>query len=187
MNKSEQIRMLARSGSSVSDISRTMNVRYQFAYNVCQRAGLLGKSLSEDNRGPVPSSKPALLASDLTTQGFQACGPIRISAGSLSLPETPKDGGVYAIAQDGVVQYVGVASRSLSQRLRGYARPGPAQTTNRRVSAILLDLVERGVTVELFCACPPDFDWNGLVIKGALGLEAGLILHYHLPWNIRGA
>jgi len=86
-----------------------------------------------------------------------------------------------------MVQYVGVATRSLAQRLAGYARPGPTQTTNQRVNAMLINLIDEGATIDVFCACPPDFEWNGFLISGPIGLEAGLILRHHLPWNIRGA
>lgn len=103
------------------------------------------------------------------------------------MPALPKQAGVYAFAQDGIVQYVGVATRSLAQRLNGYARPGPTQTTNQRVNAMLLRLLGEGTEIDILCACPPDLEWNGFVISGPVGLEAGLILRHHLPWNIRGA
>lgn len=132
-------------------------------------------------------AKPALSAATLLVGGFEAAGQIlRIDEG-FALPELPRQAGVYAFVQDGVVQYVGVATRSLAQRLNGYARPGPTQTTNQRVKAMLLALLDDDIEIEILCACPPDLEWNGFVISGPVGLEAGLILRHHLPWNIRGA
>lgn len=188
MNKSEQIRALAQAGQTVTGIARALNVRYQFAYNVCQKAGLL-----KDRTGKVPApqvprpSKPVLTSAQLLAGGFEISGKIDRTPAGLVMPALPKQAGVYAFVQDGVVQYVGVATRSLAQRLNGYARPGPTQTTNQRVNAMLLRLLEDGNAIDILFACPPDLEWNGFVISGSVGLEAGLILRHHLPWNIRGA
>lgn len=188
MSKSEEIRTLAQAGHTVTEIARALNVRYQFAYNVCQKAGLLN---DRANNAPAASgarpSKPALNAALLLAGGFEANGSISRTSEGLVMPTLPKQAGVYAFVQDGVVQYVGVATRSLAQRLNGYARPGPTQTTNQRVNAMLLRLLDEGTEIDILCACPPDLEWNGFVISGSVGLEAGLILRHHLPWNIRGA
>lgn len=188
MSKSQEIRALAQAGHTVTEIARALNVRYQLAYNVCQKAGLLAGRTDKVSTPSVPRpSKPALTAAALLAGGFEASGSIDRTPDGLAMPALPKQAGVYAFAQDGVVQYVGVATRSLAQRLNGYARPGPTQTTNQRVSAMLLRLLDEGAEIDILCACPPDLEWNGFVISGSVGLEAGLILHHHLPWNIRGA
>lgn len=188
MNKSEHIRELAQAGYAVAEIARTLKVRYQFAYNVCQKAGLLGNPAAKVPTPVVPQlSKPLLSATMLLAGGFEASGSIGRTSDGLIMPTLPKQAGVYAFVQDGVVQYVGVATRSLAQRLYGYARPVPTQTTNQRVNAMLIRLLEEGAAIDIFCACPPDLEWNGFVISGSVGLEAGLILRHHLPWNIRGA
>jgi hypothetical protein len=187
MNKSEQIRALAQSGHSIADIARDLNIRYQFAYNVCQKADLRQSPTIVDRAPVTPPRKPALFATMLTDGGFEACGKIEWIDQKLTIPSLPKQAGVYAFVQDGVVQYVGVATRTLAQRFGGYARPGPTQTTNQRVNAMLHALLDGGAIIEIFIACPPDLEWNGFVISGPVGLEAGLILRYDLPWNIRGS
>ena len=188
MSKSEQIRKLAVAGQPVSQIARELHIRYQFAYNVCRKAGLLNgpDDLAKSN-APSLSGKTILTAEKLKLGEFEACGRFTLTSNGLALPIVPNRSGVYAFVVDGIVQYVGVAARSLAQRLYGYARPGPTQTTNRRVNALLLRLLGEGTEIEVLCACPPDLEWNGFVISGSVGLEAGLILRHHLPWNIRGS
>ena len=118
MNKSEQIRTLAQAGHAVAEIARTLNVRYQFAYNVCQKAGLLGDRADKDHAPSVPRpSKPVLTATMLLAGGFEASGGIGVTPNGLFLPTLPEQAGVYAFVQNGVVQYVDVATRSLAQRL----------------------------------------------------------------------
>lgn len=98
----------------------------------------------------------------------------------------PQRAGVYAFAINGVVQYVGLASKSLRQRLGFYRKPGPSQRTNVRLNEIIRGHTEKGATVQILIGHPPDFEWNGLKISGAEGLEAGLIAEFDLPWNVRG-
>lgn len=188
MSKSEEIRALAKAGQTVTEIARALNVRYQFAYNVCQKAGFLQDRAGKVQAPQVPRpSKPVLTSAQLLAGGFEISGKIDRTPAGLVMPALPKRAGVYAFVQDGVVQYVGVATRSLAQRVSGYARPGPTQTTNQRVNALLLRLLDEGTEINILCACPPDLEWNGFVMSGSVGLEAGLILRHHLPWNIRGA
>lgn len=101
--------------------------------------------------------------------------------------ELPTMAGVYAFAIDGVVQYVGLASKSLRQRLGFYRRPGASQTTNVRLNEVIRGHIEAGTIVQIMTAEPPNQSWNGLTMKGAEGLEAGLIEEFDLPWNVRGA
>lgn len=99
----------------------------------------------------------------------------------------PQQAGVYAFAIDGIVQYVGLASRSLRQRLGFYRKPGANQRTNVRLNEVIRGHIEKGTTVQILVGQPPDHVWNGLKISGAEGLEAGLIAEFDLPWNMRGA
>jgi hypothetical protein len=46
MNKSEEMRRLARQGLAVGDIAQRLGVRYQFAYNVLKASGLLAPTRS---------------------------------------------------------------------------------------------------------------------------------------------
>lgn len=99
----------------------------------------------------------------------------------------PQRAGVYAFAIDGIVQYVGLAAKSLKQRLGFYRKPGASQRTNVRLNEIIRGHLGEGRTVQVLIAHPPDYEWNGLKISGAEGLEAGLISEFDLPWNVRGS
>lgn len=101
--------------------------------------------------------------------------------------DLPTKGGVYAFAIDGVVQYVGLASKSLRQRLGFYRKPGASQRTNVRLNEIIRGHIAKGTVVQILTAHPPDYDWNGFKISGPEGLEAGIIAEFDLPWNMRGA
>ncbi|MCC5610766.1 GIY-YIG nuclease family protein [Nostoc sp. CHAB 5834] len=188
MSESEQIRELAVAGQTVAQIARILDIRYQFAYNVCQKAGLLNgpDDVAKSKAASLPE-KTTLTAGMLRLGGFETCGNFTLTTSGLALPIVPKRSGVYAFVVDGVVQYVGVAARSLAQRLYGYARPGPSQITNQRLNELLIQLISEGSEIEIYHACPCDFEWNGFVVNGAVGLEAGIISSHLLPWNIRGA
>jgi hypothetical protein len=132
--------------------------------------------------------KPKLTVDHLIAGGFRSAGCWKLDgAGALHHEmELPRNGGVYAFAIDGIVQYVGLASKSISQRLNFYRKPGASQVTNVRLNEIISQVLQSGSTVEVLTACPPDQHWNGFRIKGAEGLEAGIIESFDVPWNIRG-
>jgi hypothetical protein len=186
MNKSEQIRSLARDGMPVSQIASRLGISYQFAYNVCRKEGLIPGAASSSSAQQIAPSKPSLTVERLCAGGFTLAGAITLSDGSLTLPPLPKCPGVYAYAWSGQVRYIGVAIRSLAQRLYGYCRPGPTQRTNQRMNAFLLERLRGGERIEIYFATPPDLSWNGFKMSGPVGLEAGLISEFNLPQNIRG-
>ena len=137
----------------------------------------------------MTQSRPTLTARCLLAAGFNEVGCWELSSEhklshKMEFPALP---GVYAFAIDGVVQYMGLASKSLRQRLGFYRKPGASQRTNIRLNEIIQGQIERGFVVQILIAHPPDYDWNGLRINGAQGLEAGLIAGFDLPWNVRGA
>ena len=187
MNKSEQIRSLAKDGMSVSQIASRLGISYQFAYNVCRKAELISVAAAASSAKHVAPSKPSLTIERLCAGGFTLAGDITLSDGSLILPSLPKCPGVYAYAWSAQAHYIGVATRSLAQRLYGYCRPGPTQRTNQRMNAFFLERLGAGDRIEIYCATPPDLSWNGFQISGPVGLEAGLIGEFDLPLNIRGA
>lgn len=134
-------------------------------------------------------SKPILTAEFLVNGGFKEVGcwelnSARDLAHSIDLP---KSAGVYAFVIDGVAQYVGLASKSLRQRLGFYRKPGSSQRTNIRLNEVIRGKLAMGRVVQIFTAQPSDNEWNGFKVKGAEGLEAGLIAEFDLPWNVRGA
>jgi hypothetical protein len=147
-----------------------------------------GVVYSRIDMGSTPLSKPQLTVEQLRKSDFQEIGCWELNSArdlshSLYLPSKP---GVYAFAIGGVVQYVGLASQSVRQRLGFYRKPGNSQRTNVRLNEIIRERLAEGARVEILIAHPPDQQWNGLVIKGAEGLEAGLIGEFDLPWNMRG-
>lgn len=100
-----------------------------------------------------------------------------------SAPDVP---GVYAFVINGHAQYIGVASTSLAKRLYFYRKPGPTQKTNIRLNAVLRNAIASGSSIDIFVATPPTLEWSGWRLSGPEGLEAGIIKHYNLPWNLRG-
>lgn len=134
-------------------------------------------------------SRPRLTVAKLLESGFTELGCWATdSEGGLTHDLTlPQTSGVYAFAIDGAVQYVGLASRSLRQRLNFYRKPGATQRTNIRLNGIIVGELARGAAVQVLVASPPDQSWNGLCVSGPAGLEAGLIATYELPWNMRGS
>lgn len=102
-------------------------------------------------------------------------------------PGLPQKAGVYAFSIDDEVVYVGLASRSLAQRIYFYGNPASSQRTNIRLNALIRTALTEGKDVEVHFACPPAFEWNGFTVSGAEGLEAGMIQTWFLRWNVRGA
>lgn len=133
-------------------------------------------------------SNPSLTAEQLLQGGFKEVGCWKLnSARDLGHSiDLPKSAGVYAFVIDGIAQYVGVASKSLHQRLGFYRKPGTSQRTNIRINEVIRGELVRGTIVRIFTAQPTDHEWNGFKIRGAEGLEAGLIAEFDLPWNVRG-
>lgn len=132
-------------------------------------------------------TRPHLLSTDLLTNGFEHVCEWQLHEDKLQRSaQIPPRAGVYAFCINGVAQYVGVASRSLDQRLYLYGNPGSSQRTNLRVNALISAALREGSRVEVLIATPPDLDWNGWRLSGAEGLEAGLIKTFQLPWNVRG-
>jgi hypothetical protein len=98
----------------------------------------------------------------------------------------PKQRGVYAFAVGERVMYVGLASRSIHQRLGFYARPGASQLTNVRLNGIIRDTISKGQRVRVLIAHPPDLEWMGLRMSGSEALEAALIEDFRPAWNMKG-
>lgn len=115
-------------------------------------------------------SKPQLTVERLVQAGFEEVGcwelnSARDLAHSIQLPQ---QAGVYVFAIDGVVQYAGLASKSLRRRLGFYRKPGASQRTNVRLNEIIRGHIEAGTTVRILIAHPPDFEWKNFSIKSAV-------------------
>lgn len=129
-----------------------------------------------------------LTVTTLMESGFEEVECWSATESRLNRPtRLPDKRGVYAFAIGGLVVYVGLASRSIKQRLGFYATPGPSQRTNIRLNAMITELVRQGQVVRILLAHPEDGEWNGLRLSGPEGLEAALIEDFDLPWNVRGS
>jgi hypothetical protein len=184
--KSDQIRTLARSGETVSQIARKLAIRYQHAYNVCRVAGLI-QAHETSSCASFQVSKPRLTVELLIAGGFRRAGEWYLSDGKLERPNgLPNECGVYAFSIGEEAVYVGVASKSLSKRVYLYSRPGSFQLTNLRLNGLIRKALIEGQRVDIHFARAPVITWNNFTIRGAEGLEAGLIADYAIPWNLRG-
>jgi hypothetical protein len=187
VTKADLIRGLSSQGLSVSEIAATANVRYQHAYHVLKRSGLITANPRKE-AVPIPP-KPSLTAATLLDAGFRHASTwILDDKGVLILSEAlPKEVGVYAFVKDGVVLYIGVATMGLAKRIYFYAKPGVTQRTSLRLNDIIRRELEAAGKIDVLIAQPNDMKWNGLPVHGAAGLELGLIKAYALPWNMRSA
>lgn len=152
MTTSERIRSLAQDGFSVAEIARRLDIRYQHAYKVCRDAGLTRMGAEKPSES-LPAAKPRLTADRLLQNGFERAGCWVVSGDVLiAPPDLPKCGGVYAFARSETVLYVGLASRSLRQRVYFYGKPGPSQRTNIRLNESIRSAIAEGATVEVLFA-----------------------------------
>lgn len=129
-----------------------------------------------------------LTVTHLLERGFSEVDPWLSLDGRLHAPRAlPVRRGVYAFAIGDEVQYVGLASRSLKQRLGFYCNPGASQQTNVRLNAIIQARIAGGDVLRVLIAHPEDMVWNGLRVSGSEGLEAALIEDFSPPWNKKGS
>jgi hypothetical protein len=191
MSIADDIRALSQNGSSVSEIARKLNIRYQHAYNVLKRSNALPQeSFAEKPRiNKTAQEKPTLTSDQLLRCGFQLSAKwVLTPNGTLQADQPlPKAVGVYAFVKDGVALYVGVATMGLAKRLRFYGKPGATQLTSLRINRTILESLRSTSSIDIYTAMPNDLAWNGLPIHGSAGLELGLIRKYSLPWNVRSA
>lgn len=184
MAVSENVRLLAREGLSVSEIAQRLGIRYQHAYNVLRQSGQIKRSAKIE-----PKAKPALLVADIVRSGFTLAGRWRLNDDGQAFVDgqLPKPVGVYAFAKQEFVLYVGVATIGIAKRLYFYAHPGQSQRTNQRLNEIIRLELATAPHIDIYTASPPNLEWNGLPVHGSAGLELGLITKYALPWNKRSA
>lgn len=185
MSKAEEVRVLGREGLATAAIARQLGISYQQAYSALKAADLLpARGLTS-----LPStSKPPLSEEQLKAGGFTFHGRwVRAADGKLLLEERlPATSGVYAFVSGGRALYVGVAKKSIKQRLYFYGNPGPSQSTNVRIKKRIVALTNQGLNIDVYLAHPPDLEWNGLPVSGCAGLEIGLISQFTIDWNVQG-
>lgn len=91
---------------------------------------------------------------------------------------------LYAFVTDGIVKYVGKTTQTLSERMAGYQRPGPTQTTNRKNNQRIRECLEAGLCVEILVL--PDsglLHYGSFHINLAAGLEDDIIHTLDPEWN----
>lgn len=172
-----------------ADIARALGISYQQARSALLNTPRTPRAQVVGLAAPPPVAKPPLQVEMLLRSGFVAAGKWRLSDDEsvvLELP-LPKEVGVYAFAQQGIVQYVGVATMGLAKRIYFYGRPGVTQKTSIRINGLVKAELLAQRAVDIFVAIPHDLEWNGLPVHGAAGLELGLIKKFDLPWNKRSA
>jgi hypothetical protein len=203
MRKADGIRGLADGTLTVAEIAAEVGVRYQHAYHVLNRSGMLDKAkintraASADKpsmpRAPrlprVMIIKPELRAETLLEAGFRRVSGWRIDeAGALVLTEPlPNEVGVYAFVKAGIVMYIGVATMGLAKRIYFYGKPAVSQRTSVRLNATIREELGNASEIDILIAQPDDMTWNGLPVHGSAGLELGLIKAYSLLWNMRSS
>ena len=99
--------------------------------------------------------------------------------GKLSFPSLPREPGMYKLAiteADGAAAtYVGEADE-LRRRFTHYRNPGPTQPTNKRINALLQQLLANGGRASIAIATSATLEMNG--VSGSLDLtkKAGRLL-----------
>ena len=94
---------------------------------------------------------------------------------------------LYAFISNGAIMYIGKTIRSLNNRMYGYQNPGPTQSTNIRIKALIKKCFLSKMPVDIFIL--PD---NGLLRYGDFkinipgGLEDSLIYELNPEWNFVG-
>lgn len=94
---------------------------------------------------------------------------------------------LYAFVSDRTVLYVGKTVKTLKQRMYGYRRPVPTQSTNIKGNRLILELLNAGRTVEVYAL--PDHGllyYGGFHINLAAGLEDSLVATLKPAWNKMG-
>jgi len=98
-----------------------------------------------------------------------------------------EEGRIYAFVISGQVKYIGKTVRTLKQRLSGYLTPGPSQTTNIRINALIRDAATKFGFVEIYSYLPVMNVSLGDLEFGVLSsLEEALVKEINPDWNIAG-
>lgn len=93
---------------------------------------------------------------------------------------------LYAFVVDGEVKYVGKTTLPLKNRMYGYLKPGPTQSTNIKNRANIKSVLERGRIVQILALSDNGLHHYGdFNINLAAGLEDDLIAKLNPEWNGR--
>jgi len=91
---------------------------------------------------------------------------------------------LYAFVADRQLMYLGKTVRTLANRMAGYCKPGPSQSTNIKNNNNIRACLQKGNVVEIYVL--PDaglLHYGGFHVNLAAGLEDSLVLTLEPPWN----
>lgn len=195
--KSDKIRALAKAGYLRTEIGNILGIRYQHVRNVLVNSGI------EEGMKKSTSAKQAPKSVELSNSksthdtswefllkaGFQYIGDWHVKENDTlyldgNMPRMP---GVYALVENDRVVYVGLTLNGLHVRMDQYKRGHKGQRTSARINNLIIQSLAEGKRMKVLVATPESFDWNGLPVNGAAGLEVGLIQLIRPAWNIQGA
>ena len=187
--KADMIRALDRAGFSRTEISQFLEIRYQHVRNTQIRATGGGTRISTSHSAtkPLAPIEPWSIQR-LMDAGFVLLGDCSLmdENGFSYSAVAPATAGVYAFAVDGWIKYVGLTRNTLRVRLGHYIRGHKGQKTSAHIKGRILEKLHEGLSVQVLVATPPNFEWNGLPVDGAPGLETGLIRLIQPEWNRQG-
>lgn len=186
--KADKIRALTGAGYSRSEVAAFLGISYQHVRNTLVRSGAQlnpTRRKSADPPAPPPEAWPI---QRLIDAGFELLGDCSLSGDEAFgySAKAPAAAGVYAFAVDGRVKYVGLTRGALRTRLGHYVRGHKGQRTSAHIKGRILETLRAGKLVQVLVATPPAFEWNGLPVDGAAGLETGLIRLIKPEWNRQG-
>jgi hypothetical protein len=188
ITKADKIRALDAVGYARADIAKHLGIRYQHVRNTLIR-GITKANVAvhspESNAIPAPAPWPI---QRLIDAGFELLGECSLSADDAFIysAKAPNEAGVYAFAEDGWIRYVGLTRGTLRTRLGHYIRGHKGQKTSAHIKGRIIESLCAGRIIQVLVATPPPFEWNGLPVDGAAGLETGLIRLIKPNWNRQG-
>lgn len=94
---------------------------------------------------------------------------------------------LYCFVSNGSVKYVGKTKNNLEQRMYGYQKPGPSQSTNQRVNDKIRQCLRDNQKVDILILIDNGgLRYGHLKINLAAGLEDTLIDEFKPDWNLHG-
>lgn len=136
-------------------------------------------------------SEPELDAlARMEAMGFRKVADWQLEAGGLEclLDELATAQNIlYAFVSGRSVMYVGKTVRTLRQRMYGYRRPVPTQSTNIKGNRLILAALAAGESVVVYAL--PDHGllyYGGFHVNLAAGLEDSLVATLKPAWNKMG-
>ena len=123
----------------------------------------------------------------LTSMGFTKAAHWHLDAESLEcsfIAHASAQNILYAFVSGNTILYVGKTVRPLKQRLYGYRRPVPTQSTNLKGHRLIRETLTKNLPVEVYAL--PDHGllyYGGFHINLAAGLEDSLVATLKPAWN----